>query len=183
MPDRIVQASRFMSLALRHRPGMIGLELDANGWARVDDLIARSQRSRMPLSLELIREVVATNDKQRFAFSEDGQRIRASQGHSIHVDLGLEPREPPELLYHGTARASVASIRRQGLLKGKRQHVHISLDEATATKVGSRHGQPVVLVVRAGEMWRAGTPFYLSENGVWLTEHVPAQYLAFPEEG
>ena len=143
----------------------------------MDQLIACSRNSRVRLNRPLIEEVVATNDKKRFVLSEDGQRIRAAQGHSIDIDLALEPREPPETLYHGTADRNLTSIREQGILKGSRQHVHLSLDHATAVKVGSRHGRPIVLVIRSGKMWSAGHTFYLSENNVWLTDHVPVEYI------
>src|SRR5262245_14678306 len=140
MSDKIVRASKFMSLVLRHRPDKIGLTLDTNGWAQVSDLIACSRKGPLPLSRELIQEVVENNDKKRFVFSEDGERIRAAQGHSIEVDLELVPQEPPELLYHGTPSHAVSSIRREGLLRRKRHHVHLSLDRETATRVGQRHG-------------------------------------------
>ena len=181
MSDRIVRASKFMSLVLRHRPETIGLTLDANGWADVSDLIACSRRGNLPLTQELIDEVVETNDKKRFVFSEDGVRIRAAQGHSISVDLQMTPQEPPALLYHGTASRFVDSIRREGLRKGNRNHVHLSLDVATATSVGQRHGRPVILTIQAGKMWEAGLLFYCSDNGVWLTEGVPLEYLEIPE--
>ena len=134
------------------------------------------------LTRELLEEVVADNDKKRFAFSEDGQRIRASQGHSVTIDLGLVPSPPPELLYHGTATRLVESIRATGPHSASRQHVHLSLDPATATRVGQRHGQPVVLTVRPGEMAAAGHSFFLSANGVWLTDWVPVAYISFPEQ-
>ncbi len=171
-----------MSLILRHNPQKIGLTLDANGWANVEELIRCSQTSHTRLTRPLIEEVVANNDKQRFAFSEDGTRIRAVQGHSVEIDLELEPIVPPELLYHGTATRFVESIKKQGLLRGSRHHVHMSGDEETAYKVGSRHGKPIILTVRAGEMHRAGHPFYLSENGVYLTDEFPADYLDFPPD-
>lgn len=178
MSNSIVAASKFISLVLRHRPEAIGLTLDAEGWADIETLIRLSQ-SHHPLTRALIDEVVATNDKRRFAISEDGTRIRARQGHSIEVELGLAPVAPPERLYHGTATRSVEAIRREGLRKRQRQHVHLSADAATATKVGARHGEPVVLTVRAGEMAAAGHSFYLSENGVWLTDAVPTRFIDF----
>jgi putative RNA 2'-phosphotransferase len=171
-----------MSLLLRHQPEKIGLALDEHGWASVADLIALTQNGSVRLSRELIAEVVATNDKKRFVLSEDGERIRAAQGHSIEVDLALMPREPPEYLYHGTATRFVESIRASGILRGKRHDVHLSADEETAVKVGQRHGKPVVITIRAGDMWRAGIPFTCSENGVWLTDEVPTAYLLFPED-
>jgi putative RNA 2'-phosphotransferase len=132
------------------------------------------------LTRPLLQQVVDTNDKKRFALSADGSKIRASQGHSVAVELGLPPQEPPEMLYHGTATRSLDSIRATGLHSASRQHVHLSADEATAVKVGQRHGKPVVLRVRAGAMHRAGLEFFLSANGVWLTDQVPPEYIEFP---
>ena len=162
---------------LRHRPEAIGLTLDAQGWANVDELIARAAAKGQPLTRELIGRVVAENDKQRFALSDDGTRIRANQGHSVEVDLALEPQDPPETLYHGTAARNLRSIEREGLRRGQRHHVHLSDNPATAHIVGQRHGEPIVLRVAAGAMGRAGHLFYRSENGVWLTDEVPAKYL------
>lgn len=181
MSDRIVRASKFLSLILRHQPETIGLTVDSHGWASVDDLIACSQNSRMPLARELIEEVVETNDKKRYAFSADGARIRAVQGHSLPVTLDLESLTPPDRLYHGTATRFVAVIRKEGLVRQSRHHVHLSLDAETATTVGARHGTPVVLVVLAKELHEFGQQFFRSENGVWLTDWVPPEYLEFPE--
>lgn len=181
MKNDLVKTSKFLSLVLRHQPEAIGLTLDANGWAEVDELLDKAQQAGTRLSRELLERVVSENDKKRFAFSEDGNRIRASQGHSVEVDLALPPTEPPELLYHGTAQRSVESIQMSGLHSASRQHVHLSPDTQTAIKVGSRHGKPVVLVIRAGEMWRGGHPFYLSANGVWLTATVPVEFITFPD--
>jgi putative RNA 2'-phosphotransferase len=172
--------SKFLSYVLRHRPDEIGLTLDANGWASVSDLIKRSKAASVALTEESIREIVRSSDKQRFALSDDEAMIRANQGHSVEVDLALQPQQPAELLFHGTATRFIEEIRRVGLKAMKRQHVHLSPDEVTATTVGQRHGKPVVLRVKAGEMWRAGTIFYLSANGVWLTERVAAGFLEFP---
>ncbi len=180
MSDELVRTSKFLSLILRHQPEKIGLTLDANGWADVDELILRANEAGKRLNRNLLDRIVAENDKKRFAFSEDGTRIRASQGHSIDIDLALTPSTPPDVLYHGTASRFVESIRAEGLHSGNRQHVHLSLDVATATMVGSRHGKPVVLVIRAGEMVAAGHQFYLSANGVWLTELVPAAFIDSP---
>ncbi len=177
MEKRLVRTSRFLSLVLRHRPEAIGLELDEAGWARIPELIRLAREHGRELSESVIREVVEKNDKRRFSLSDDGLRIRARQGHSIRIDLGLEPVVPPEVLYHGTARRFLDSILRQGLLKGKRHHVHLSADEATAETVGRRHGQPVVLRIEAGGMHAGGYAFYVSENGVWLTDHVPVEYV------
>jgi putative RNA 2'-phosphotransferase len=179
MTHDAIRMSKFLSLVLRHRPEHIGLVLDENGWADVDVLIERAGVHGVALTRELIAEIVATSDKQRFALDAAGGRIRANQGHSVDIDLGLEPTEPPAILFHGTAAATVPSIRSAGLKPGNRQHVHLSRDEATAVKVGQRHGRPVVLRVFAGKMWAKGTPFYCSANGVWLTPAVPPEFIAF----
>jgi putative RNA 2'-phosphotransferase len=181
MDTKLVGLSKFLSLVLRHKPETIGLTLDANGWADVEELLERARENGRPLTRPLLERLVAENDKQRFALSEDGKRIRANQGHSIAVDLNLRPQTPPETLYHGTASRFVDSIREQGLQCRNRQHVHLSIDEATATNVGKRHGKPVILQVRAGEMHRAGVAFYVSENGVWLTGDIAPNFLVFPE--
>jgi putative RNA 2'-phosphotransferase len=175
-----VRESKFLSLVLRHQPERIGLRLDESGWAEVDELIERSGQAGVPLTRELLLQIVELNDKKRFALSPDGRRIRASQGHSIAVDLGLPPIEPPELLYHGTADRYLDSIRREGLTARSRNHVHLSGDVQTALKVGARHGRAVVLTVLAGGMSREGLLFYRSANGVWLTERVPARHLVIP---
>lgn len=180
MSAELVRISKFLSLVLRHQPEAIGLALNEQGWADVDELIRLANNQRQPLTRELLERVVAENDKQRFALSDDGRQIRASQGHSIEVDLHLPPLEPPEILYHGTASRFLDSIRATGLNSASRQHVHLSLDAVTATKVGQRHGPSVILKVRAKEMFSAGHQFFLSANGVWLTEVVPVQYLEFP---
>jgi putative RNA 2'-phosphotransferase len=180
MDKKLVRISNFLSLVLRHKPETIGLSLDRRGWARVDELIAATNRAGVPLDQALLRQVVEQNDKQRFAFSDDGLRIRASQGHSLPVDLGLEPLAPPQFLYHGTATRFLNSIRRHGLIPRGRVHVHLSPDEPTALRVGKRHGKPVVLTVQAGRMHRDGFKFYRSANRVWLTQKVPVEYLMFP---
>lgn len=177
-----VKISKFLSYVLRHNPGAIGLELDAGGWAEVDELIAGATRHGRRLSRRLIEEVVVTNDKQRFSFDASGTRIRANQGHSIPVDLGLQPRQPPERLYHGTARRFLESILQSGLDPRGRQHVHLSPDRQTAIKVGQRHGKPVVLVVAAEAMAEAGYRFFLSENDIWLVIKVPPEYLSVDED-
>ena len=179
--SHLVSTSKFLSLVLRHQPEIIGLSLDDAGWADIDVLIRLSQAHR-PLTRALIEQVVEENSKQRFAISEDGRRIRANQGHSIEVELGLQPLAPPTLLYHGTATRFVDAIRREGLVKRSRQHVHLSADADTATAVGARHGKPAVLIVRAGEMAAAGHAFFRSENGVWLTDAVPVGFIDFGGE-
>ena len=172
--------SKFLSLVLRHDPGKIGLTLDKNGWVTVQELLDRLSEHGEPIDRATLDHVVATNDKKRFSFSEDGSEIRANQGHSIEVDLALPPKKPPDLLFHGTATRFLASIRETGLQSGSRQHVHLSQDEATATKVGQRHGKPVVLTVRACEMQLEGITFFCSDNGVWLTNHVAPRFIDFP---
>lgn len=171
--------SRFLSLVLRHDPGRIGIALTSDGWVEVDVLLAALARHGRALSRDELATIVATNDKQRFAFDETGERIRASQGHSVAVNLGYAPAQPPETLYHGTVAPALDAIRRDGLRAMSRHHVHLSGDHATAVKVGARRGKPVVLRVRAGTMHAAGFEFFLSANGVWLTREVPPEYLDF----
>lgn len=172
--------SKFLSLILRHQPEAIGLSLDDNGWTEIDTLIARADRHGRRISRSDLERVVAESDKQRFAISEDGLRIRANQGHSVQVDLELQPREPPAVLYHGTVAKFVDAIRREGLLRMARQHVHLSSEKQTAEKVGSRRGRAVILQVDAARMHGDGHEFSCSANGVWLTAHVPPQYLTLP---
>lgn len=182
MEHALVRTSKFLSLILRHEPARIGLTLDPNGWADVEQLLQLASQHGVRLDRPTLERVVAENDKQRFAFSPDGTRIRASQGHSIAVDLQLTSLTPPTLLYHGTAGRFQGAILEKGLLPRSRQHVHLSMDIETAVRVGRRHGKPVVFLVQAGAMQRDGLTFYCSANGVWLTEHVPPQYLALLAE-
>lgn len=172
--------SKFLSLVLRHKPGQIGLQLDANGWAAVDELLEKMTSQGFNLSYAQLAEVVETNDKQRFAFSADGSLIRANQGHSLKIDLGLQEQVPPEILYHGTAEKNLESIMEQGLQKCQRHHVHLSPDEQTAMKVGMRYGKSVVLKVQAKKMSERGYKFYRSENGVWLTDAVDPAFIKGP---
>ncbi|HEU5057417.1 MAG TPA: RNA 2'-phosphotransferase [Kofleriaceae bacterium] len=181
MSGERTRVSKFLSLVLRHRPEVIGLELDPAGWAEIDALLERCRAHGRPLSRELLEEIVATSPKQRFAISDDGRRVRASQGHSLEVELGYAPSQPPALLFHGTVAASLPAIRAGGLQKMGRHHVHLSPDAATARAVGMRRGPPVVLAIAAGRMHRAGHLFFRSANGVWLTEHVPPGYIQFPD--
>jgi putative RNA 2'-phosphotransferase len=181
MNKQLVEISKFLSFVLRHKPQAIGITLDAEGWVAVDELLAAAVRHGQSITRQQLEEVVATNDKQRFSFSADGRLIRANQGHSIEVDLGLVPVEPPELLYHGTVARFLDSIREKGLVRGKRHHVHLSADRDTAARVGQRRGRPVVLVIEARCMRGDGHAFFQSENGVWLTEAVPPAYLQFPK--
>ena len=179
-PKTVRQTSKFLSLILRHQPETIGITLDPQGWVAVETLLSQLAAHGQPVSLPLLQHVVSTNDKQRFAFSPDGTQIRANQGHSIDVELGLQAVTPPDLLYHGTVEEFLAFIHADGLRKMSRQHVHLSADLETATKVGGRRGKPLILVVRAGELHAAGHAFYRSENGVWLTDHVPPSFIDFP---
>jgi putative RNA 2'-phosphotransferase len=172
-----VHISKFLSLVLRHKPEELGVALDENGWTDVDGLLAKMQAKGWRIDRAALDHVVAANNKKRFAFDESGARIRASQGHSVEIDLAYEPASPPEFLYHGTGEKSLAAILRGGIEKRSRQHVHLSPDAATAVNVGRRHGKPVVLEVLASEMHRQGHQFFLSANGVWLTGHVPPEYL------
>jgi putative RNA 2'-phosphotransferase len=174
---RVVKVSKFLSLVLRHDPGRIGIALDEGGWADVDELIAACAARGRRFSRAELDHVVATNNKKRFALSEDGRRIRASQGHSIPVELGLAAAEPPAVLYHGTAAATVPLIMRDGLWPMGRQDVHLSADVETAVRVGARHGRPVVLEVDAAGLAATGHEFRLSANGVWLTDAVPPERL------
>jgi putative RNA 2'-phosphotransferase len=173
--------SKFLSLVLRHQPQFIGLQLDANGWADVGALLQGCADKDVQFTLEQLREIVATNPKQRFALSQDGGRIRANQGHSVEVELALRPQQPPGQLYHGTVEKNLEGIRKNGLQKMGRHHVHLSADRATAQLVGSRRGQPVVLIIKAAQLWAAGHLFYLSDNGVWLTDAVPPAYIEAPQ--
>lgn len=166
--------SKFLSYLLRHKPETLGLTMDAAGWVLIDEII---EKSSQPVTRSQIEEIVQLNNKQRFAISADGTRIRANQGHSVAVDLGLAACVPPDQLYHGTAETNLGAIMAEGLTRRGRHHVHLSPDTDTARKVGMRHGKPVVLTVDARAMHDAGHVFLLSENGVWLSELVPADYL------
>ncbi|BCL21596.1 RNA 2'-phosphotransferase [Streptomyces tuirus] len=176
---RTVKVSKYLSKHLRHQPERIGLTLDEAGWVEIDTLIAAATAHGFRFTRDELDHVVATNDKRRFAV--EGTRIRASQGHSVEVDLGLAPATPPARLYHGTVDRSLDAIRAQGLRPMNRHAVHLSPDRETATRVGARRGRPVVLTVDAGAMHRDGHAFHVSANGVWLTDAVPARYLRFPE--
>ena len=169
-----------MSYVLRHKPDAIGITLDPNGWAGVDDLLAAFQRDGKRYTREVIDRAVAENDKQRFEFSEDGTRIRARQGHSVKVDLGYEPAVPPDVLFHGTATRNLDSVREKGLLKMNRHHVHLSTSKETMLAVAQRHGKPVILEVEAKRMHADGFEFFVTENDVWLVDAVPPTYLNLP---
>lgn len=169
--------SKFLSLILRHNPGKIGVAMDANGWVNVDELIEKSNRHQVKLDFPTLEEIVITNDKQRFAFNDDYTAIRANQGHSVNVDLEFEPTQPLEFLYHGTVEKFLPEILVSGLQKMSRLHVHLSKDLETAIKVGSRRGKPVILKIHSARMFADGHPFYLSGNGVWLSNGVPPEYI------
>jgi putative RNA 2'-phosphotransferase len=169
--------SKFLSFVLRHQPEAIGVSLDAAGWVDVDALLRGCAEHGRPITRSELDEIVTTSPKQRFAFSDDGRRIRANQGHSTEVDLGHEPAEPPDVLFHGTVKRLLPSIREKGLLRMDRHHVHLSEDEATARAVGGRRGQPVILRIDARAMREAGHTFFRTPNGVWLTDAVPSSFI------
>src|SRR3954454_11467286 len=166
MDRRLITVSKYLAKYLRHAPDELGLTLQPGGWVPVDDLLAAARRAGFPIDYDELVDCVETNDKRRFAFDDTGDRIRANQGHSVEVDLNLEEREPPDVLYHGTVERFLPSIRAEGLTKRNRHHVHLSKDEETARKVGARRGKPVVLVIDAGRMHRDGFRFFRSANGV-----------------
>jgi putative RNA 2'-phosphotransferase len=177
MARDLVTVSKFLAKHLRHAPDALGLTLQSGGWVSVDAFLAASARVGFPITYDELIECVETNDKKRFSFDDTGDLIRANQGHSVEVDLHLEERRPPEVLYHGTVERFLASIMTGGLKKGKRHHVHLSKDVDTARKVGARRGKPVILQVDAGKMHAEGFKFFSSVNGVWLTDSVPADFL------
>ena len=170
------KTSKYISLILRHQPEVIGITLDEHGWADTDALIEGVNRT-YPLTMEILEEIVRTDEKQRYSFNEDHTRIRANQGHSIPVDVELQEAEPPEILYHGTGEKYTVSIDQEGLIPKSRLYVHLSKDQETAVRVGQRHGKPAVYMIDAGSMYRDGHPFFLSANGIWLIKKVPVQYL------
>lgn len=182
-PHELKRISKSLSYVLRHRPGSIGIELESDGWVAVGDLLRAFEQSGQSIALDILKVVVAENDKQRFEFSDDRLRIRARQGHSVEVDLGYQPMTPPAILYHGTARHFLDSIFAKGLIKGKRHHVHLSTNKETMIRVGMRHGKPVLLSVDAAKMHSDGHQFFVTGNDVWLTEHVPPTYLAVVADG
>jgi putative RNA 2'-phosphotransferase len=175
-----IRTSKFLSLILRHEPERVGLKLGDGGWVRVEELLKAVNGHGTALTVDQLKHVVETSEKKRFAFSEDGMRIRASQGHSVEVDLQYPPQTPPEILYHGTATRFLEGIRQNGLQKMERHDVHLSVETKVTVQVGSRHGKPALLTIRAGEMHRAGFVFRCSTNGVWLVDHVPPQFIEFP---
>ena len=173
-----IKISKFLSLVLRHSPEIISLKMDKNGWVNINELINNANNYKnMHLTFDLIKTIVETNDKQRFAISDDKSRIRANQGHSITVDLGLDNKIPPDILYHGTTNRFLESIMRDGLKPMGRQYVHLSQTEETALMVGKRHGPPVILSINAKRMYDEGFKFNLSENKVWLVNNVPVKFI------
>src|SRR6202453_1767561 len=177
MDRKLITLSKFLAKHLRHAPEALGLSLRPGGWVIVDDLLAASKGIGFPISYDELMECVETNDKKRFSFDDTGDLIRANQGHSTAVDLQLEQKQPPEILYHGTVERFLDSIMAEGLKKGKRHHVHLSQDTETARRVGARRGKPVILTVDAAKMHGQGHKFFLSANGVWPVESVPAEFL------
>ncbi|MCE2593395.1 RNA 2'-phosphotransferase [Motilimonas cestriensis] len=175
MNKEFEQISKYLSYLLRHAPESIGLRLDPNGWAYIADIIEKSTSPKM--TKELLQIVVETNDKQRFSISRCGNKIRANQGHSVEIDLTLEPTIPPSVLLHGTAKRFMTSIMAEGISKQKRHHVHLSEADSVANAVGARYGKPVILKVDAEQMAKDGFLFFKTANNVWLVEHVPAKYL------
>lgn len=169
--------SKFLSLVLRHQPETIGIELDENGWTNIETLIEKSSKKGLHFDREILNHIVETNAKKRFAFNDSNDKIRANQGHSIEVELGYAPQKPPTVLYHGTGQKSVNSIKLTGLEKRQRQQVHLSKDIETAIAVGQRHGKPFIFEVLAEQMYNDKHEFFLSDNGVWLTDNVPTKYL------
>lgn len=182
MSNSEINISKFLSLVLRHQPETIGIELDQNGWTDVSNLIEKTNKYGIKLDRETLNHIVVTNAKKRFAFNDTLDRIRASQGHSVEIELGYENQKPPEILYHGTSEKSVQSILNTGLEKRNRQHVHLSNDIETAMKVGQRHGKPFVFKVLAEQMYNDDFRFFISDNGVWLTDDVPIKYLKQNDE-
>lgn len=172
-----IQISKFLSLILRHKPETIGIQLDKNGWVDCKELIEKAINYGIELDYQMLLEIVETNPKKRFQFNVTFNKIRASQGHSISIELGYLNQKPPEILYHGTSEKAVQSILERGLEKRNRQHVHLSTDIKTAIKVGQRHGKPFVFKVQSEQMFNNNFKFFISANGVWLTEFVPPKYL------
>lgn len=171
--------SRFFSQILRHRPKKIGLELEEGGWTDIKTFLEKINKYKNgePITFEELEYIVENNDKQRFGFNEDKTKIRANQGHSTDVKMNYQPQTPPPVLYHGTATKNVDSILQNGILKGNRQYVHLSVDIETAQKVGKRHGKPYIFTIETSKMQEAGIEFYCSENGVWLVDFIPKEFL------
>lgn len=177
-----LQLSKFLSLVLRHAPEKIGIELDEHGWTNVLILIEKMNLAQKKIDVDILKNIVDTNPKKRFAFNETFDKIRASQGHSVDIELGYIAQQPPSILYHGTSSKTVDIILNEGIKKMTRQHVHLSFEKETALKVGARHGKPSILIIESLQMFHDQYEFFLSENGVWLTDHIPAKYIRLNQE-
>ncbi len=169
--------SKFLSLLLRHQPELLHLEIEEGGWTNTKILIEKINQKNDTFTFQQLEEIVENDDKQRFGFNEDKTKIRANQGHSTKVEMNYQPKTPPPVLYHGTATTNVESILKNGILKGNRQFIHLSVDTETAQKVGSRHGKPYIFKIETFKMQEAGILFYCSENGVWLVDFIPKEFL------
>ena len=178
--NKLTELSRFLSYVLRHKPDAIGLNMQSDGWVYVEELLAKMSANGKDITLDVLEMIVHQDDKQRYSFNLDKTQIRANQGHSIEIDLNLEPVDPPEHLYHGTTSRNLDSIKENGLLKQQRHHVHLSENTDTAKRVGARYGKPVILTILSSEMVKAGHTFYCSDNNVWLTDTVPPKFIKFP---
>ncbi len=174
---RYNKTSKFISLILRHNPGVIGIDVDSHGWADVNKLIAGIKKAGHKIDMDILEEIVRTDEKGRYSFNDDKTLVRANQGHSIPVDVGLKEKEPPEFLYHGTAERFLPGILKEGLKPMGRLYVHLSWDKETAVNVGKRHGKPVVLKIHSRQMYNEGIKFYLSENNVWLVKNAESRYI------
>lgn len=182
MDKKLVHISKFLSMILRHRPEEVGIMLDEHGWADVEELIELSgENLGVNFTKEQLRQMIEENDKPRFSFNDDETKIKANYGHSVPVDLALEPATPPEILYHGTAIRFLENIQKEGIMRRARNYVHLSGDEETALEVGARHGKPIVLNVNTGKMARDGFTFFKTNDDTWLTEKVPKKYVDFPD--
>ena len=180
--EKYDKLSKFISLILRHKPEAVNITLDEHGWADIEELIAGINGTGRKINMDILEKIVSSDDKQRYSFNHDKTLIRANQGHSIPVDVELKEQEPPEYLYHGTAARFLDSIANEGLKPMSRLYVHLSKDIDIALNVGKRHGNPVILRIHTGDMYRDGYKFYLSENGVWLTKKVDAKYFEVMKE-
>lgn len=182
MNRRLIKISKFLSLILRHKPEIINLKINSEGWANIDELIKKTNDNGLSINYTDVKEIVEKNNKMRFKISNDEKNIRANQGHSININLNLKEKKPPNILYHGTTIKFIESIKENGLVKNKRHHVHLSTDKYSAINVGKRHGKPIVLEIDSKKMYQDGYLFYLSENLIWLTDKVLPKYLKIEEE-
>lgn len=176
-----IKLSRFLSLVLRHKPEEIGITLDKNGWVDVKELIEKIKLSSRYIDIEILERIVREDDKGRYSFDEKKEKIRANQGHSIIVELDLKEIMPSTILYHGTATRFLERIKEKGIIKGKRQYVHLSDNIETAKSVGKRHGEVVILPIDIEGLNKIGHKFYLSENKVWLSDDIPSKYILWDE--